>query len=115
MTKSPQDLLSGSLDALVLKSLQGEPRHGYAISRWVRERTEGVLTIEDTALYKALHRQADRGWVRAEWGVSERGRRAKYYELTSEGRRALEVEADVWQTFARAVGRVLETGEEGAG
>lgn len=110
MTKSPQDLLSGSLDALVLKSLQGEPRHGYAISRWVRARTEGVLTIEDTALYKALHRLADRGWVRAEWGVSERGRRAKYYELTVEGRRALDVEMDVWRTFARAVGRVLESG-----
>ncbi len=110
MTKSPQDLLSGSLDALVLKSLQSEARHGYAISRWVRERTAGVLTIEDTALYKALHRLADRGWVTSEWGVSERGRRARYYALSDKGRAALEVEVDVWEAFSRAVRSILETG-----
>ncbi|MGD2068552.1 MAG: PadR family transcriptional regulator [Gemmatimonadota bacterium] len=110
MHRTPQDLLPGSLDALILKGLQGEARHGYAISRWVRERTQGIIEVEDAALYKALGRMTDRGWVTSEWGVSDRGRRAKFYQLTDSGRRALEAETRTWKVFSLAVNRVLDTG-----
>ena len=75
-------LLQGTADLLILRALQGGAAHGYAISRWVRERTDGVLTIEDAALYQALHRLEARGWIEAEWGLSENNRKAKYYALT---------------------------------
>lgn len=110
MHRRPQDLLSGSLDALILKSLEGGTRHGYGISRWVRQRTQGVLDVEDAALYKALHRMAERGWVTAAWGHAESGRRAKFYELTDAGRDALGAETDTWRAFSLAVHRVLESG-----
>jgi len=108
--REPQDLLPGSLDALILQSLSREERHGYAVSRWVRERTGGVLEIEDAALYKALHRLEGRGWIRSRWGRSENKRRAKFYELTPEGEKALRAEKETWRTFARVVDRALETG-----
>jgi transcriptional regulator len=107
VTRTPQDLLPGSLDLLILRSLRGESRHGYAVSRWVRERTEGVLEIEDAALYKALHRMEDKGWIEAEWGRSESKRRAKFYSLTREGESALERETRTWEAYSRAVRRVL--------
>jgi transcriptional regulator len=110
VTKTPQDLLSGSLDTLILQSLRAGRSHGYAVSRWVRERTEGVLSIEDAALYKALHRMEDRGWIESQWGRTDQGRRAKYYEITDAGRQALEEEKGAWLTFAAAVHRVLGTG-----
>jgi transcriptional regulator len=110
MARTPQDLLPGSLDALILKSLADGPRHGYGVSRWLRERTHRVLEVEDAALYKALHRMDDRGWVEASWGHSESGRRAKFYELTEAGREALAAETNTWRAFALAVHRVLETG-----
>ncbi|HKJ01772.1 MAG TPA: PadR family transcriptional regulator [Longimicrobiales bacterium] len=110
MQRTPQDLLPGSLDALILKSLEGGARHGYGISRWVRQRTHGVLGIEDAALYKALHRLADRGCVSSAWGRSDLGRRAKLYELTEAGRQALASETNTWRAFALAVHRILETG-----
>ena len=72
-------LLQGTADLLILRALQGGAAHGYAISRWVRERTDGVLAIEDAALYQALHRLEARGWIEAEWGLSENNRKAKYY------------------------------------
>ncbi len=75
-------LLQGTADLLILRALQGGAAHGYAISRWVRERTDGVLAIEDAALYQALHRLEARGWIEAEWGLSENNRKAKYYGLT---------------------------------
>jgi PadR family transcriptional regulator PadR len=102
-------LLKGTVDLLILRSLQQGPSHGYEISRWVRDRTDGVLTVEDAALYQALHRLEDDGWIAAEWGLSENNRRAKYYQLTAEGRRRLRREIAGWRRYAEAVFKVVET------
>jgi PadR family transcriptional regulator, regulatory protein PadR len=101
------DLLQGTLDMLILKALSGGAMHGYAISRWLEETTNEALRIEEGSLYPALHRMAKRGWVQAEWGVSENNRRAKYYTLTAAGRKQLKAEASSWEVFANVVGRVL--------
>ena len=101
-------LLQGTADLLLLKALQAGPTHGYAISRFVRERTDGFFSIEDAALYQGLHRLEARGWVEAEWGLSENNRRAKYYSLTAQGRRQLRAEVTLWKQYAAAVGRVIE-------
>jgi transcriptional regulator len=101
-------LLQGTVDLLILRALQPGAAHGYAISRWVRERTDGVLTLEDAALYQALHRLEDRGWILSEWGLSENNRRAKYYSLTSTGRQQLRSEVSVWRRYAEAVFKVIE-------
>src|SRR5262245_10589523 len=90
-------LLKGTVDLLLLRSLQQGPSHGYEISRWVRERTDDVLTVEDAALYQALHRLEDAGLIVSEWGVSENNRRAKYYQLTAAGRRRLRSEIAGWR------------------
>lgn len=103
------DLLQGTLDVLILKTLSWGPLHGYAVVRWISQRTEEALKIEEGALYPALHRMEQRGWIEAEWGVSENNRRAKFYRLTDEGRRQLNAEAESWQRYADAVGRVLQT------
>ena len=110
-TKQPADLLHGTLDVLILKALAGGPRHGYAIARWIEERTGGVLAIEDAALYKALHRLEAQRALAAEWGQSETNRRAKYYQVTPRGRRLLQAEARVWERYAGAVSAVLRTEE----
>ena len=107
MGRDDLNLIQGTLDLLVLEALAGEPRHGYGVARWVRERTDGVLAVEDGALYTALHRMARRGWLRAEWGVSENNRRAKYYALTAKGRRRLEAERSTWTRYADAVFKVI--------
>ena len=86
MTRAPTDLLYGTLDVLVLKTLTWGPRHGYAISAWIGGRTGGTLAIDDAALYKALHRLEQEGGIAAEWGLSENNRRAKYYSITARGR-----------------------------
>ena len=109
MSHTTLSLLQGTVDLLILRALQGGPAHGYSVSRWVRERTEGVLAIEDAALYQALHRLEARGWIEAEWGLSENNRRAKYYSLTAEGRRELRAEVSTWKRYAEAVFKVLET------
>lgn len=101
------DLLQGTLDVLVLRTLEQGTTHGYGVSRWIRERTRGVLEVQDAALYKALRRLERRGWVRAEWGLSENNRRARYYELTKAGRRQLEHETAAWRRYAEAVFAVL--------
>jgi len=103
----PLHLLRGTLDALVLKSLAAGPLHGYGIADWVREVTGGVLQIEDGALYTALHRMEQRGWLRSEWGISDRGRRAKFYALTAQGRRRLDAEQRDWRRYVEAVGKVF--------
>ena len=108
MARTPLDLLQGTLDVLILKTLSWGALHGYAVSRWIRERTEGVLTIEDAALYQALHRLERRKWIESEWGVSENNRRAKYYALTALGRKQLRDEESSWRMYARAVFQVLE-------
>jgi PadR family transcriptional regulator PadR len=100
-------LLHGALDALILRTLSWEPRHGYAIARWLEAETSQALRIEEGSLYPALYRLEERGWVEAEWGVSELGRQAKFYRLTPEGRAQLVKRTEEWETFAAAVSRVL--------
>jgi PadR family transcriptional regulator len=108
MAGKPMDLLQGTLDVLVLRTLATGSMHGYAVSRSIRQRTEGVLEIEDAPLYKALHRLEAGGFVAAEWGVSENNRRARYYSLTTAGRRELKTEESAWRRYAEAVFKVLE-------
>ena len=109
MPRDANDLLHGTLDVLVLKTLSWAPMHGYAIAQWIEQRTRGELEIVDTALYKSLHRLELSGAVASEWGLSENNRRAKYYALTSRGRQLLRDEAATWRRYASAVARVLET------
>ena len=108
MAREPLDLLQGTLDVLVLRTLSWQSMHGYAISRWIRERTKGVLEIEDAPLYKALHRLERDDCVSAEWGLSENNRKARYYRRTTRGRARLKSEESAWRTYAAAVFRVLE-------
>ena len=107
MSRDSRDLLYGSVDMLVLRALAWEPMHGYAVSRFIRQRTDGVLTIESAALYQALHRLERKKWIQAEWGLSENNRRAKYYRLTAEGKRQLRKQTSGWQRFAAAVDKAI--------
>jgi len=102
------DLLPGTLDLLILRTLQTQALHGWAISERIQQISQDVLQINQGSLYPALHRLEHRGWIEAEWAVSELGRRAKYYELTPAGRRQLAVEAGEWERMATAIGRVLK-------
>jgi len=106
MTQNP-NLVRGTLDLLILKSLTWEPRHGYAISEWMEQVTDGSLLVEEGTLYPALHRLKGRGLVESEWGLSENNRRAKYYRLTADGERHLASEAAAWTAYTDAVGRAL--------
>jgi len=106
------ELVKGSLDVLLLKTLSRGPAHGYAISRWLRQVTKDVFQVEEGALYPALHRLEQRGWIASEWGVSENNRRARFYRLTPKGAQELEREASTWKRFSRAMGRVLDAPEE---
>lgn len=101
------DLLKGTLDVLVLRSLAGRKMHGYGIARWIEQTSEEALAIEEGSLYPALHRLERRGWVASEWKPSEHNRRARYYRLTAAGRRQLAAETSGWGAFVEAVGRVL--------
>jgi transcriptional regulator len=101
-------LLQGTLDMLILKSLAGRAMHGYDIAEWIEQRSEEVLRVEEGALYPALHRLEVRGLLSSEWGVSANNRRAKYYQLTAVGRRALEAESSNWLRLSTAVTRVME-------
>jgi PadR family transcriptional regulator, regulatory protein PadR len=103
------DLLQGTLDVLVLKTLTWGPRHGYAVARWIAETTDDALQVEEGALYTALHRLERRGWIESEWGLSENNRRAKYYQLTPGGRAALRAQTQRWTQYAEAVFKVLRT------
>lgn len=105
--KTPNSLLHGTLDALVLKTLSRGPLHGYAIARWIEERSKDALQIEEGSLYPALYRMEARGLLSASWGTSELGRRAKFYTLTSKGRARLAQETKAWKAFASAVSEVL--------
>jgi transcriptional regulator len=101
------DLFTGTLDILILKALTWGPSHGYAIGRWIRETTEDVLTVQEGALYPALHRLERRGLVSEEWGETDTGRQAKYYTLTTAGRAQLRSESARWNAYSRAVSRAL--------
>ena len=107
MAARPMDLLQGTVDVLVLRTLAWGPMHGYAVSRWIHQRTDGVLELEDAPLYKALHRLERAGHVAAESGLAEHNRRARYYALTRAGRQHLREDASTWVHFAQAVTLVL--------
>ena len=104
-------LLRGTLDLLILKSLEAESRHGYGIVAWVYETTGNALEIEEGALYAALHRMEAKRWLASRWGLSENKRRAKYYRLTAKGRRQLEAADERWTRYAQAVFAVLRSGD----
>ena len=106
---SDLDLLQGTLDLLILKTLTWGPRHGYAVAEWIRDTTDEKLQIEEGALYTALHRMEKRGWLEAEWGLSDNNRKAKYYQLTQVGRKQLRAKMAVWTEYAGAVFKVLQT------
>ena len=103
------DLLQGTLDLLILKSLELEPLHGWAVSKRIRQRSNDVLTVNQGSLYPALYRLENRGLIVSRWGVSAGGRKAKFYRLTSRGRRALGSERESWHTLSAAVAQVLQS------
>ncbi len=108
MSEESRGLLPGTVDLVVLQTLTQGPLHGFAVSRSIRDRSDGALDLQDAALYQALHRMERAGWVEAEWGVSDKGRRAKFYSLTPDGRRQLDREVGFWQRYAEGVFKVLE-------
>jgi transcriptional regulator len=111
--KDPKlEMIKGTLDVLILKSLSWGPMHGYAVSRWIRQITDNELQIEEGALYPALHRLERKEWLEAEWGLSENKRRAKFYRLTGKGRNQLQAEASSWTRFAEAVAKILNATEK---
>jgi transcriptional regulator len=107
MPKTPNALLHGSLDALILKTLAGGPRHGYAIAKYIEDASGDTVTVEEGSLYPALYRMERRGWLEAEWGESELGRRAKQYRLTRQGRAQLVSETAAWLQFVAGVSKIL--------
>ena len=112
MPAASVDLLQGTLDLLVLKTLSWGPTHGYGVARWIQEITGDVLRVEEGSLYPALHRLEKRRWIRSEWGLSENNRRAKYYHITTQGRQRLRAETSTWGVFVDAVGKVLTSPEQ---
>jgi PadR family transcriptional regulator PadR len=106
------ELLQGTLDLLILKTLSWGTTHGYGIARWIQQVTSDVLRIEEGSLYPALHRLEKRGWISASWGLSENNRRAKYYQLTTRGRQQLRAETSTWSTFTGAVTKVLSSTDQ---
>ncbi len=107
MAKPTVELLQGTLDVLILKTLSWRPMHGYGVTRWIQQTTDDVLKIEEGSMYPALYRMENRGLVKAEWGITENNRRAKYYRLTAAGRKRLAAEEETWSVFSAAVGKVL--------
>jgi len=101
------DLLQGSLDVIVLKTLSWQPMHGFGIARWIQRITGDVLQVEEGSLYPALYRMENKGWVKAEWGITENNRRAKYYRLTAAGRRQLADATTTWNTFSTAMTKIM--------
>ena len=119
MAKPPDDqrleLLQGTLDMLVLRTLQWGPQHGHGIGQMIRQQSDDLLKVETGSLYPAMHRLEKRGWLKSEWGVSEANQRAKYYRLTAAGKAQLLREQDRWSLLVEAIGRVMKvapTGEE---
>jgi PadR family transcriptional regulator len=109
MTKANVDLLQGTLDLLILKTLALEPMHGYGISQRIQQVSKEVLRVQEGSLYPALYRLERRGWIDSEWGASENNRKAKYYRLTKAGRKQLELETRTWERLVAAVAQILQT------
>jgi transcriptional regulator len=105
----PTDLVQGTLDVLILKTIALQPMHGWAIAQRIRQISNDVLQVQQGSLYPALHRLEQQGWISAEWGESENNRRAKYYALTKAGRNKLEKELASWERLSVAIGLVLQT------
>jgi PadR family transcriptional regulator len=108
------DLLQGTLDLLILKTLSTEPMHGYRIAGRIQQLSDEVLRIEEGSLYPALYRLEQKGFIESEWGITDTNRRAKFYKLTRKGRSEMDAEAESWQRLSRAVARVLRAIEQGA-
>jgi len=113
--KGKKELLHGTLELLILKTLAIQPMHGWGISKYIQQISEDVLEIGQGSLYPALYRLEDREWIKAKWGVADTGRRAKVYTLTPRGRKQIANEEAQWEAFAGAVARVLKSAEAGAG
>lgn len=107
MPTTKAELLQGTLDLLILKTLKREALHGYAIAQQIQERSDDVLVVEEGSLYPSLYRMEQKGWIEAEWGKSENNRRAKFYSLTRAGRKQLEEETAIWERVCRAITLVL--------
>lgn len=107
MAREPDDLLRGTLDALILKTLSWGPRHGYGIAGWIKATSHDALAVDDRALYLALHRLEDKRWVESHWGQSDNNRRAKFYELTPRGRAQLRAESSRLTRYTQGLFRVL--------
>ena len=107
MADEELDILLGTLDVLVLKTLSWGPMHGYAIAKWIQDTTDDALRVEEGSLYPALHRLEDKGFIDAKWGVSDTKRQAKFYSLTTRGRLALRSEIDSWSRFSDAIAKVI--------
>ncbi|MEP6496205.1 MAG: PadR family transcriptional regulator [bacterium] len=108
MPANEVDLVRGTLDLLILKTLSWGPRHGLAVLRWIEQTTNEQLQIEEGALYPALHRMEEKGWLDAEWGFTERNRKAKFYRLTAQGRKQLASELTRWSRYTSVVGLVID-------
>ncbi len=109
MAKARTDLMQGTLELLILKTLSRDAMHGYGIAQRIHEGADDLLKIEDGSLYPALYRMEERGWVTSEWDVSENNRRAKFYKLTKAGRKQLEAESANWDRVSQAITRILQT------
>jgi PadR family transcriptional regulator, regulatory protein PadR len=109
MSQSDTELLQGTLDLLILKTLALEPMHGYGVSLRIQQISQDVLRVQQGSLYPALYRLEQKGWITYEWGTSENGRRAKYYSLTKKGMKQLASETEGWERLSAAVNRILET------
>jgi PadR family transcriptional regulator, regulatory protein PadR len=114
MSRSTVDLLQGTLDLLILKTLSWGPAHGYAIARWTQELTNDVLHLGQGSLYPALYRLEERGWIESEWRLTDTNRRAKVYRLTTAGRAQLRTETSMWTQFVDAMGKILRTNSQPA-
>jgi transcriptional regulator len=109
MAKARTDLMQGTLELLILKTLSRDSMHGYGIAQRIHEAADDLLKIEDGSLYPALYRMEERGWISSEWDVSENNRRAKFYKLTKAGRKQLEAESANWNRISQAISRILQT------
>jgi len=109
MANARTDLMQGTLELLILKTLSRESMHGYGIAQRIHETVDDLLRIEDGSLYPALYRMDARGWITSEWGVSENNRRARFYKLTRAGRKRLDAEASNWERVSKAISRILQT------
>ena len=108
MPREALGLVQGTVDVLILKTLSWQPMHGYGISQWIRQRTDGALAVEDAALYQALHRLERKGWVSSEWGTSDTNRRAKFYQITRDGKKQLQSDVAELRRYVDALFKVLQ-------